>query len=88
MLIRLFLLLASVAPYALADIKFTSPDAGGIVAGGSTLSVQWKDSGSAPPISDLQTYQLFLCAGGNDANSFVRVATWAYGLGHLTFNGC
>ena len=71
MLIRLFLLLAAVAPYALADVEFTSPSAGATLQGGSTIKVEWKDSGSQPPISDLQSYQLFLCAGGNDDQSFV-----------------
>ena len=68
---RLLLLLAAVAPYALADVEFTSPSAGATLQGGSTIKVAWKDSGTKPAISDLQGYQLFLCAGGNDANSFV-----------------
>ena len=72
MLIRLFLLVAAVAPYAFADVEFTSPDAGSTATGGSVLSVEWEDSGSQPPISDLTSYQLFLCAGGNDAASIVR----------------
>lgn len=71
MLIRLLLLLGTVAPYVLADVEFTTPSAGGTVAGGSTLKVEWKDSGKSPAISSLQTYQLFLCAGGNDEASFV-----------------
>ena len=71
MLIRLLLLLGVLAPYAAADVEFTTPSAGGTVAGGSTLKVAWKDSGTSPPISSLQTYQLFLCAGGNDESSFV-----------------
>lgn len=73
MLIRLFTLLAAVAPYAFADIEFTSPSAGATVSGGSTIKVQWKDSGISPALKDLQSYQLFLCAGGNDEKSFVRV---------------
>ena len=71
MLFRLLLLLAAVAPYTLADVEFTSPAAGATVTGGSTLDVEWKDSGTSPPISSFSTYQLFLCAGGNDAGSFV-----------------
>lgn len=71
MLIRLYLLLAAIAPYALADVEFTSPAAGATLQGGSTIKVAWKDSGSKPPITDLQGYQLFLCAGGNDDKSFV-----------------
>lgn len=72
MLIRLLLLLGALAPYVLADVEFTTPSAGGTVPGGSTLKVAWKDSGSGPALSSLQTYQLFLCAGGNDDSSFVR----------------
>lgn len=72
MLIRLFVLLAAVAPHAFADVEFTTPSAGATEAGGQVLKVAWKESGTSPPISDLLTYQLFLCAGGNDATSFVR----------------
>ncbi|KAL6717031.1 Cell wall synthesis protein kre9 precursor [Lecanora helva] len=74
MLFRLFLLLAGVAPYALADVEFTSPSAGQTLTGGSTIKVAWKDSGDKPAISDLQGYQLFLCAGGNDEKSFIQLA--------------
>lgn len=73
MLIRLFVLLAAVAPHAFADVEFTTPSAGATAAGGEVLKVAWKESGSSPPISSLLTYQLFLCAGGNDASSFVRI---------------
>ncbi len=82
MLIRLLTLLAAVAPYALADIEFTSPSAGATLQGGSVIKVQWKDSGTSPPISDLQGYQLFLCAGGNEDTSFVRV--WQSGVASFT----
>ena len=72
MLFRLLVLLAAVAPYTFADVQFTSPSAGATSVGGQLLQIAWKDSGTAPPISDLQSYQLFLCAGGNTAGSFVR----------------
>ena len=71
MLFRLLLLLAAVAPYTLADVEFTAPSAGATKTGGSTLDVEWKESGTGPPIKSFSTYQLFLCAGGNDADSFV-----------------
>lgn len=67
------LLAAAAAHLVLADVEFTSPSAGATLTGGSTISVKWKDSGTSPPISDLLTYQLFLCAGGNDAGSFVSL---------------
>ena len=78
MLFRLLVLLASVAPYAFADVQFTSPSAGASAVGGQLLQIAWKESGTAPPISELQSYQLFLCAGGNEAGSFVRIRrSWA-----------
>ena len=71
MLFRLFFLLAAVAPYTFADVEFTAPSGGATETGGSTLDVEWKESGTGPPITSFSTYQLFLCAGGNDASSFV-----------------
>ena len=68
---RLLALLAAITPFALADIEFTSPTAGAKLTGGGSISIEWQDSGSAPSISDLTTYQLFLCAGGNDDTTFV-----------------
>ena len=67
----MLLVLAAAAPFVSADVEFTSPAAGATVSGGSTINVQWKDSGTGPAVSSLQTYQLFLCAGGNDEASFV-----------------
>jgi hypothetical protein len=65
---------ATVASFAVADISFTSPaDGTSITAGG--IDVQWKDSGTAPALSDLISYQLFLCAGGDDASTIVQLAT-------------
>lgn len=60
------LLLLAISPFTIADVEFTSPAAGASVPGGTVITVQWKDSGDAPSISDLKSYQLFLCAGGNE----------------------
>lgn len=54
-------------PLAFADVEFTVPAAGASVAGGTAFKVTWTDSGSAPSISDLTSYQLFLEAGSNTA---------------------
>ncbi|CAF9917451.1 hypothetical protein IMSHALPRED_003584 [Imshaugia aleurites] len=75
MLLRLLVLLAAVAPYAFADVEFTSPAAGATAVGGQLLQISWKDSGTSPPISELQSFQLFLCAGGNDAGSFIQLTS-------------
>lgn len=61
----LVLLLASV-PSALGDVLFTSPAAGASVAGGTIVTVSWKDSGDAPALADLVSYQLFLYSGSNE----------------------
>ncbi len=71
MLFRLLFLLAAVAPYTFADVEFTTPAVGSTETGGSTLDIEWKESGTGPPITSFSTYQLFLCAGGNEAGSFV-----------------
>lgn len=71
MRLNLLVLLTSAAPFAFADVKFTTPAPAAQLTAGSALSVGWIDSGSAPSVSDLASYQLFLCAGGNDGSSFV-----------------
>jgi hypothetical protein len=70
MILRLSWLLAILVPCVFADVKFTSPAAGATVSG-PTISIEWEESGDAPKIADLASYQLFLCAGGNDQSSFV-----------------
>lgn len=72
MILRLSLLLASFLSTVLADVLFTSPKAGAVVAGGDTIKIEWKESGDPPLLATFLNYQLFLCAGGNEAGSFVR----------------
>ncbi len=56
------------APLAFGDVSFTTPStAGDSFPGGSAFTVNWKDSGAAPSISDLTTYQLALFTGSNTA---------------------
>ena len=84
MLMRFLPLLAVMAPYAFADVQFTSPSAGATVAGGTTLDVEWEDSGDKPPISQMTTYELFLCAGGNDEDNFVCFTSPRGAVVHLS----
>lgn len=63
-----FLLFASTA---WADVKFTSPAAGTTLAAGTAVGVSWQDSGVAPHLADLNSYQLFLCAGGSAESEMV-----------------
>ncbi|KAF2260706.1 hypothetical protein CC78DRAFT_472153 [Lojkania enalia] len=58
-----------------ADVQFTSPKAGAKITGGSAVVVEWKDSGDSPAISDLTTYQLFLCAGGDTEDTYDTLYT-------------
>lgn len=60
----LLALLAS-ASCAWADVAFSVPAAGASVAGGTAFAVTWADSGTAPLISALSTYTLFLFSGSN-----------------------
>jgi hypothetical protein len=66
-------LLAALTVVTIADVGFLSPAPGAVGHGGSALTVAWAESGVAPLITDLTTYQLFLCAGGNDEPSMVEL---------------
>ena len=72
-------LLSTLTPFVNADVKFTSPSAGATVTGGSAITIEWTDSGDSPAITDLASYELFLCAGGNDATSYVSMRNWTTG---------
>jgi len=61
-----FIALTALVPLVGADVEFTAPKAGSIFDGGTTITVQWQESNKEPLISELTTYQLFLCMGGND----------------------
>lgn len=58
-----------------ADVSFSSPSAGQSISG-STISVEFAEGPDDPPLSDFTTYTLELCAGGNDATSFIPVLTF------------
>jgi len=86
MLLSCLLLLAASAPFAFADVEFTTPAAGATLTAGGTIAVAWKDSGDAPSISDLSTYQLFLCAGGNDDDNFIQLTQLTGGTAAGSFS--
>lgn len=69
---QLYLCLAGfLLPPALADVAFTKPAAGDVITG-TSLVAAWTESGQKPAISTFESYQLFLCAGGNNDTEFVR----------------
>lgn len=74
MILRCFLVALTLTSYALADVKFTAPPAGSTITG-TTISMTWEESGDSPPISELASYQIFLCAGGNTAADYIPLAT-------------
>ncbi|RMZ76561.1 hypothetical protein DV737_g4777, partial [Chaetothyriales sp. CBS 132003] len=69
MIVRKVWLLAACFASAWADVEFLTPAAGSSHSS-LTLSITWEDSGTDPAISDLTSYQMYLCAGGNDADEY------------------
>jgi len=67
------LLIAALLPLTWAYPVVTGPTAGEAISGLS-LDITWKDNDASPTLSQLANYQIFLCAGGNDADNFVRPA--------------
>lgn len=74
-MLRRLLLLAALSPFAFADVQFISPAPGATLQAGKPITAKWKDSGAGTALTDLNTYTLFLCAGGNDVESFVSSST-------------
>lgn len=66
-----------------AGISFTKPAAGDKLTAGSAIEVAWKDGGDGPALSEFSTYELHLCAGGNDAASIVSPWTCAGATGAM-----
>ncbi|RMD42012.1 hypothetical protein DV735_g3103, partial [Chaetothyriales sp. CBS 134920] len=63
-------LLAAFIGLARADVEFLTPAAGSSQSS-LKLSITWKESGTAPAITEFTAYQMYLCAGGNDADEYV-----------------
>jgi len=74
MILRTIALLTALLSLASAYPVVTAPAAGDTITGLS-LSISWKDNNESPTISDLANYQIFLCAGGNDDDNFIQLAT-------------
>lgn len=76
MLLRFLALIAATTALVSADVKFVTVNgvdvAGATIPGGGAIIVTFADSGAAPSIAELTTYQLFLCAGGNTDGTNVR----------------
>lgn len=71
MLLQQLALFAATVPSALAFVQITSPAAGESYEGGKSIRIAWKESGDDPPMSELDTYSLYLHAGGNTPGTFV-----------------
>ena len=70
MILRSLSLLVAIIPYVFADVEVVSPAAGATITG-TKIDIEWKESGTKPPISDFANYAIFLCAGGNSADDYV-----------------
>ncbi|KAI4162209.1 MAG: hypothetical protein LQ342_004229 [Letrouitia transgressa] len=62
-------LLSTIAPFILCDVRFTSPPAGASLQAGQTLIISWNDSKESVSLDPFASYSLFLCAGGDEAES-------------------
>lgn len=60
--------------WALADVEVTNPRPGDSIVG-LTFNTEWQESGIAPLLSEFASYQLFLCAGGNDETTYMLLST-------------
>ncbi|KAI1006184.1 hypothetical protein K3495_g2038 [Podosphaera aphanis] len=71
------------SPLVFAYPKITTPTAGSSIPGGTAFTVTWVDSGDAPAIADLTTYQLFLYSGGNaNPQQLYSIANGAFSTGN------
>jgi hypothetical protein len=68
------LLTAALLSLVHADVEVQLPKAGDTITG-TQLEIQWQDSGNSPALTDLASYQLFLCAGGNTESSYIQLST-------------
>ncbi|KAK8188414.1 hypothetical protein HDK77DRAFT_451299 [Phyllosticta capitalensis] len=71
-------LFAALVPVALADVKFVSVNEGDVLTvgyGPKSITVEWVESGKQPKISDLDKYELDLCAGTNDNFASIKKIT-------------
>ncbi|KAL2376583.1 hypothetical protein RJZ90_007402 [Blastomyces dermatitidis] len=76
---RILLPLAQLVLSASAAIEFTAPVAGTILKAGDTLNVEWQQVGNSSEIPDAVRFDIFLCAGGNDEDSFRKTEILAKG---------
>ncbi len=76
-------ILAASVPLVFADPEFTFPTAGVSVAAGVDITITWQDTGNAPAIADLVSYQIFLFSGANsNPQQLYQVATGAFTSGN------
>lgn len=64
--------LLSVSPVAWADIEIITPQADAILKGGGPIAVEWEYPGNSSSFSESTQYDVFLCAGGNNQDGYVR----------------
>lgn len=67
--------LSAVVPYVSAGVEFTSPKAGAKLTAGTAIDVKWQEGGEGPKLTELLTYELFLCAGGSEQMVLLPITT-------------
>jgi len=65
MRLNLLAAVTTLAPLTLAYPRLSSPSPGTQVPVLGGITATWTDNGNAPALTDLSSYQLFLCAGSN-----------------------
>lgn len=81
-------LAATFAALACAMPEITSPAEGSsnpVTSGSNSLTVEWKDDGDAPKISELKTFTLQLIVGGNTGDDSV---SFCVDFGEAGLGGC
>ncbi|PKY06006.1 hypothetical protein P168DRAFT_317508 [Aspergillus campestris IBT 28561] len=63
----------------LADVEFVVPTTGTIFKAGDVVTAHWRDTGRFPRISDLTTYDLYLCTGGDTPGTHTELSTLVQG---------
>jgi hypothetical protein len=69
--LRTLLFGATLLSLAHADLGFTSPLAGDVIDG-TEITWSWEPTGVGPNASNIACYDIYLCAGGNKPQTYVR----------------
>lgn len=67
------IVLLTISPVATwAEIEIVTPQADAVLKGGGPIAVEWEHPGNSTSFSGSTHYDVFLCAGGNNQDGYVR----------------